>query len=78
MAEFRPRRSMLFMPAANERALEKAKTLPCDGVVFDLAGHNFFNPGRYPRHTIIHISEIQHLLLPKNGDRLPLTNPTDK
>ncbi len=36
MPEYRPRRSMLFMPAANERALEKAKTLPCDGVIFDL------------------------------------------
>ena len=32
----RPRRSVLFMPASNERALEKAKTLPCDTVVFDL------------------------------------------
>lgn len=36
MTEYRPRRSMLFMPAANDRALEKAKTLPCDGVIFDL------------------------------------------
>ena len=36
MTEYRPRRSVLFMPAVNERALEKAKTLPCDGVVFDL------------------------------------------
>ncbi|PCI63375.1 MAG: CoA ester lyase [Kordiimonadales bacterium] len=32
----RPRRSVLFMPASNERALEKAKTLPCDTIVFDL------------------------------------------
>jgi citrate lyase subunit beta/citryl-CoA lyase len=24
------------MPAANERALEKAKTIPCDGIIFDL------------------------------------------
>ena len=24
------------MPAANERALEKAKTIPCDAIIFDL------------------------------------------
>ncbi|MGD9996631.1 MAG: CoA ester lyase [Ilumatobacteraceae bacterium] len=33
---FRPRRSVLYMPAANERALEKAKTLPADAIIFDL------------------------------------------
>ena len=33
---FRPRRSVLYMPAANERALEKAKTLPCDALILDL------------------------------------------
>ena len=32
----RPRRSALFMPGSNERALEKAKTLPCDMVLMDL------------------------------------------
>ncbi|WP_286829715.1 MULTISPECIES: HpcH/HpaI aldolase/citrate lyase family protein [Kordiimonas] len=32
----RPRRSMLFMPASNARALEKAKGLPADGLIFDL------------------------------------------
>lgn len=32
----RPRRSVLYMPGANERALDKARTLPCDGVIFDL------------------------------------------
>lgn len=31
-----PRRSALFMPASNPRALEKAKSLPCDTVIFDL------------------------------------------
>jgi citrate lyase subunit beta/citryl-CoA lyase len=34
--EFRPRRSVLYMPGSNERALEKAKTLPCDGLILDL------------------------------------------
>jgi citrate lyase subunit beta/citryl-CoA lyase len=32
----RPRRSVLYMPGSNARALEKAKTLPADGVIFDL------------------------------------------
>ncbi len=36
MSELRPRRSVLYMPAANERALEKAKTLPADAIIFDL------------------------------------------
>ncbi len=32
----RPRRSVLYMPGANSRALEKAKTLPCDAIIMDL------------------------------------------
>lgn len=36
MPELRPRRSVLYMPAANERALEKAKSLPADAIIFDL------------------------------------------
>lgn len=32
----RPRRSVLYMPAANERALEKAKSIPADALIFDL------------------------------------------
>jgi citrate lyase subunit beta / citryl-CoA lyase len=32
----RPRRSVLYMPGSNERALEKAKTLPADALIFDL------------------------------------------
>ena len=34
--ELRPRRSVLYMPAANERAVEKAKTIPADAIIFDL------------------------------------------
>jgi citrate lyase subunit beta/citryl-CoA lyase len=34
--QFRPRRSVLYMPGSNERALEKAKTLPVDGLILDL------------------------------------------
>ena len=32
----RPRRSALYMPGANSRALEKAKSLPADAVILDL------------------------------------------
>src|SRR3954453_6194247 len=32
----RPRRSVLFMPGSNARAIEKARTLPADCVVLDL------------------------------------------
>jgi citrate lyase subunit beta / citryl-CoA lyase len=35
-AVFRPRRSLLYMPASNPRALEKARTLPADGLIIDL------------------------------------------
>jgi citrate lyase subunit beta/citryl-CoA lyase len=34
--DLRPRRSVLYMPGANERALEKAKTLPADALILDL------------------------------------------
>ncbi|RNL60000.1 CoA ester lyase [Nocardioides marmoriginsengisoli] len=34
--EFRPRRSVLYMPSSNERALEKAKTIACDALILDL------------------------------------------
>ncbi|AMO72117.1 HpcH/HpaI aldolase/citrate lyase family protein [Sphingorhabdus sp. M41] len=33
---FRPRRSCLYMPASNPRALAKAKTLAADTIIFDL------------------------------------------
>ncbi|CAN5777852.1 CoA ester lyase [soil metagenome] len=36
MSDDRARRSVLYMPAANARALEKAKDLPCDAIIFDL------------------------------------------
>jgi len=32
----RPRRSVLYMPGANTRALEKARSLPADALIFDL------------------------------------------
>ena len=32
----RPRRSVLYMPGSNPRAIEKARTLPADAVILDL------------------------------------------
>ena len=36
VATARPRRSVLFMPGSNARALEKARDLPADALIFDL------------------------------------------
>lgn len=35
-ATARPRRSVLYMPGSNPRALDKARTLAADGLIFDL------------------------------------------
>ncbi len=34
--DFKPYRSLLYIPGSRERALEKAATLPTDGIIFDL------------------------------------------
>jgi citrate lyase subunit beta/citryl-CoA lyase len=36
MMTVRPRRSVLYMPGSNARALEKARELPADGLILDL------------------------------------------
>lgn len=36
MSEFTPLRSVLYMPSSNARALEKAKSIPCDALILDL------------------------------------------
>ena len=36
MTVHRPRRSCLYMPGANTRALEKAKSIAADTLIFDL------------------------------------------
>lgn len=36
MAPIRPRRSVLYMPGANDRALEKARSLAADALILDL------------------------------------------
>ncbi len=33
---FRPRRSVLYLPSSNQRALEKARTIACDALILDL------------------------------------------
>ena len=43
---FRPRRSVLYMPASNERALEKARSLPADALILDL--EDSVSPDRKP------------------------------
>jgi citrate lyase subunit beta/citryl-CoA lyase len=35
-AVFRPRRSLLYLPGSNPRALEKGRDLPADGLIIDL------------------------------------------
>src|SRR2546427_12157947 len=35
-AVFRSRRSLLYVPGSNPRALEKARSLPADGLIIDL------------------------------------------
>ncbi len=34
--QIRPRRSLLYIPGDKARALEKARTLPADGLILDL------------------------------------------
>jgi citrate lyase subunit beta / citryl-CoA lyase len=36
MPDIRPRRSVLYMPGSNARAIDKARTLPVDAIIIDL------------------------------------------
>lgn len=36
LSTFRPRRTVLYLPGSNARAIEKSKTLPTDCIIFDL------------------------------------------
>lgn len=79
---YRPRRSALYMPAANPRALEKARTLDADVLIFDLedsvapeAKHEgrdhlaaaMHQGGYEPREIVI---RINHLTTPWGVDDL--------
>ena len=72
-ASIRPRRSVLFMPGSNPRALEKARELPADGLIFDL--EDAVVPERRPEaRTAI----VRYLAAPER--RVPLwvrVNPVD-
>src|ERR1700710_862604 len=49
----RPRRSVLYMPGSNARALEKAKTLPADGVILDLEDAVAPDAKARARHSVV-------------------------
>ena len=71
----RPRRSVLYMPGSNARALEKARELPADGVI--LGSTRFFLleywawPEGHPRHgcTVPDACEIGHTWLSRDAIR---------
>ena len=52
----RPRRSVLYMPGSNERALEKAKTIPADALIFDL--EDAVAPDAKPRRFSVGNDEV--------------------
>jgi citrate lyase beta subunit len=49
----RPRRSVLYMPGANTRALEKARTLPADALIFDLEDAVAPDAKEAARHNVV-------------------------
>ncbi len=49
----RPRRSVLYMPGSNARAIEKARTLPVDGVILDLEDAVAPDAKEQARHQVI-------------------------
>lgn len=49
----RPRRSVLYMPGSNARALEKARTLPADGVILDLEDSVAPDAKEVARHRVV-------------------------
>jgi len=51
--QFRPRRSALYMPGSNSRALEKARNLPADVVILDLEDSVAPNEKAKARDTVL-------------------------
>ncbi len=49
----RPRRSVLYMPGSNARALEKARTLAADGLIFDLEDAVAPDAKEAARHNVV-------------------------
>ncbi len=50
----RPRRSVLYMPGANARALDKARTLAADGLIFDLEDAVAPDAKEQARDNVVH------------------------
>ncbi len=55
LAVERPRRSLLYVPASNARALEKARTLPADGFIVDLEDAVLPDAKPAARETVVHL-----------------------
>ncbi|MGE3332569.1 MAG: CoA ester lyase [Rhodospirillaceae bacterium] len=55
LAVERPRRSLLYVPASNARALEKARTLPADGFIVDLEDAVLPDAKRAARETVVQL-----------------------
>ena len=53
LVEIHPRRSALYIPSANQRALEKAQNLDCDVIVFDLEDAVAPEKKRFARENIL-------------------------
>ncbi len=49
----RPRRSVLYVPGSNPKALAKARTLPCDGVILDLEDSVAPEAKESARHAVV-------------------------
>src|SRR5215471_4089153 len=55
----RPRRSVLYMPGSNARAIEKARTLPADAVILDLEDSDAVTAGSFgAREVIVRINGL--------------------
>ena len=69
----RPRRSLLFMPGSNARALEKARSLPADGLILDLEDSVAPDTKANAREQIAAaIRIIEAMPLPDDGDYSPI------
>ena len=49
----RPRRSVLYMPGSNARALEKGRTIPADGLILDLEDATAPDAKETARHQVV-------------------------
>lgn len=69
----RPRRSLLFVPAANARALEKSSSLAADGLIYDLEDSAAPEEKDAARERLREHLETSHF----PGERIVRINPLD-